>query len=288
MTGTVQSASAHTTAYPSSLPLAIGSNGSSEEPVWWGQVTSAKPSCQPNRKVKLFRDTAKTGSHTLIGLDETDDEGYWQITVTGYPPPDGTYYAKARPQMLRKNAKHRHTCGKARSDELVVPGPDIDYDGDGYFVVQGDCDDDNAAVNPGATEVGNGIDDDCDGTVDEGCIPGQDGTNPCDLDQDGYTPGDGDCNDANPAVHPNATEVDNDVDDDCDGTVDEGFDAVDQDSDSVSDQSDNCSAVANPTQEDADLDGKGDACDACPQVPNPGAEPCPIEKTSVLRADRRS
>ncbi|HEX6178226.1 MAG TPA: MopE-related protein, partial [Thermoanaerobaculia bacterium] len=42
-----------------------------------------------------------------------------------------------------------------------------DGDGDGYTTAQGDCNDGNAAVNPGAAEVCNdGIDNDCDGFVD--------------------------------------------------------------------------------------------------------------------------
>jgi len=56
--------------------------------------------------------------------------------------------------------------------ELGTPGAanipcGVDQDGDGY-VQQVDCDDNDPAVNPGATEnPGNGIDDDCDGAVDE-------------------------------------------------------------------------------------------------------------------------
>ncbi len=79
----------------------------------------------------------------------------------------------------------------------------------------GDCNDNNNAVNPGATEVCNGIDDNCNAQADEGF----------DVDADGYTSCGGDCNDNNNAVNPGATEVCNGIDDDCDSLIDEGFDA---------------------------------------------------------------
>jgi len=53
---------------------------------------------------------------------------------------------------------------------VVLPA---DADGDGYGA-DVDCDDQNSAVHPGAPELCNGVDDDCDGTTDEGC-PGPDG-----------------------------------------------------------------------------------------------------------------
>jgi len=99
----------------------------------------------------------------------------------------------------------------------------------------GDCDDTNASVNPAATEVCNGIDDNCNGQVDEGVTTtyyqdndGDGYGNPsvsqqaCSQPQ-GYVPDNTDCNDSNASVHPGATEVCNGIDDDCDGNVDEGL-----------------------------------------------------------------
>jgi len=105
----------------------------------------------------------------------------------------------------------------------------IDADGDGA-TTQTDCDDANGAIHPGAAEVCDGLDNDCDGTVDV------DATDAADryLDEDGDSFGDqlvracpdesgtaesgGDCDDSDASIHPEAEEVcDDGVDNDCDG-----------------------------------------------------------------------
>ncbi len=63
------------------------------------------------------------------------------------------------------------------------------------------------------TEIVDGLDNDCDGTID---FPGEDN------DNDGFTTTEGDCDDTDPRIYPNATESCNRIDDDCDTIIDEG------------------------------------------------------------------
>jgi len=65
-------------------------------------------------------------------------------------------------------------------------------------------------VVPAASDICDGIDNDCDGETDEGF----------DMDADGFTTCNGDCDDTNAAVNPDAIELCNNRDDDCDMTVD--------------------------------------------------------------------
>ncbi|MCA9667751.1 MAG: putative metal-binding motif-containing protein [Myxococcales bacterium] len=86
-------------------------------------------------------------------------------------------------------------------------GPDLDKDG---YVASQDCDDNNASISPGAPEIpGNGIDDNCNGQIDEpsSSTPGPYNPSPGDPDGDGFTAAEGDCNNNDPRVNPAAIEV---------------------------------------------------------------------------------
>ncbi len=110
---------------------------------------------------------------------------------------------------------------------------DFDGDGDGVVSCAGDCDDGDDTVGPGATEVCDGVDQDCDGVVDED-------TECSDDDGDGVPEMYGDCNDADPHVAPDQPEVADGVDNNCNGLVDENPMAEDDDGDGYSETGGDC------------------------------------------------
>jgi hypothetical protein len=81
-----------------------------------------------------------------------------------------------------------------------------------------------------------------------------------DSDGDGFAAEGEDCNDNDKNINPNADEVPDGEDNNCNGQVDEGV--GDADADGVEDSADNCPDTANPDQNDLDEDGTGDSCDA--------------------------
>ena len=98
-----------------------------------------------------------------------------------------------------------------------------DIDGDGYLSTD-DCDDNSPTAHPGAIEICDGIDNNCNGEIDEGVTT----TYYADADgdgygahddiieacegPDGYIPVGNDCDDTDPEVYPSAPET-------CDGII---------------------------------------------------------------------
>jgi len=167
------------------------------------------------------------------------------------------------------------------ADSAVTP---VDSDGDGITACAGDCDDANPSVHPGAVELCDLLDNDCDGVT----LPGE-------VDDDGDTqPACLDCDDADPAVH--ALDLDGDgislcavvsdcddndalrypgnadgfgdgVDNNCDGLDGEDFDA--DGSPSVFDCDDN-----DPALDALDVDGDGfSTCEGDCDDADPGVTP---------------
>jgi hypothetical protein len=162
---------------------------------------------------------------------------------------------------------------------------------EGEVAVAGDCDDADSTVHPDATEACDEQDNDCDGEIDEGATE----TFYTDADNDGYgdlpveactlgdglSPVDGDCDDLDPAVNPDAAEVCNERDDNCDGATDEGVTTTyyaDVDSDGYGDLDATTEACALPpgyseTAGDCD-DGDGAVNPAATELCNSVDDDC--------------
>jgi hypothetical protein len=110
--------------------------------------------------------------------------------------------------------------------------PLVDLDGDG-FLSDEDCDDSSATIYPGASEICDGLDNDCDGEVDNGVLDhfyldsDADGFGDplesleiCEAPE-GYSSNGNDCDDSSDDSYPGAPEQCDDLDNDCDGEVDE-------------------------------------------------------------------
>ena len=162
-----------------------------------------------------------------------------------------------------------------------------DSDGDGVTECEGDCDDGNAEVYPGAPQVCDGISNDC-ATPH---WPSPTGTNEFDDDADFFSECQGDCDDTNPARFPGNPEVCDGLDNDCADGVPP--DEVDSDSDGFSmcrgdcddgnpmihpgsaercnALDDDCDSLVDEDErgEDTDGDGVRNACDNCPVDDNP-------------------
>ena len=221
-------------------------------------------------------DLDQPGRHRgVTGDNNCDGEVTRRISTTWMPtetPGSEDEPREARPARGRGGGRHRddtdptifpgatEVCDGVDNncdgevDEGVTSTFYLDADGDAFgsedepreacsqpadaVAVAGDCDDTDPTIFPGATEVCDGVDNNCDGEVDEGVTE----TFHADTDGDGFGNPDApleaceqpsgfvadssDCDDSTAAANPGAAEVCDELDNDCDGDVDEP-DAVD-------------------------------------------------------------
>ena len=130
------------------------------------------------------------------------------------------------------NTWYADSDGDGYGNTTELQGCDLE---EGYVAQGGDCLDDVAEVYPGAPEVCNEVDDDCDGETDEGLevpvwyLDGDDdgfggddeSVTACVAPSSEYTEQDGDCDDEDSAISPDGAEVCDGTDNDCDGLTDD-------------------------------------------------------------------
>ena len=202
-----------------------------------GCVATTAPACMPTQVCAEDTDLCQTQCEVE---PDADGDGADDVACTGGTDCDDADAARYPGNVeICDAAAHDEDC----NDTTVGPR---DYDSDTVTdaaccngtTCGADCDDSRRDVLPGATELCNGYDDNCNGSVDEGLLL----AGFADADRDGHgtmtmpqmaCPGTNgfsllsdDCNDAAATIHGGQVEICDSRDNDCDGATDEGTVAV--------------------------------------------------------------
>ncbi|MCP5003613.1 MAG: PASTA domain-containing protein, partial [Planctomycetes bacterium] len=194
------------------------------------------------KDIRIYVNGINGGTGNLGATPKAAQIGYTNTLQANIYAPNGTVLIKqgtvAEGAYIGKDVKIGKNVQVTLNNGFEGPGPDNDLDGDGFTENQGDCDDNDAAINPNAEEVCDDVDNNCDGQIDESLkitfYEDSDGdsygnpdstTEACDQPS-GYVTDTTDCNDNDGSVNPGATETPyNGKDDDCDpATLDDDLD----------------------------------------------------------------
>jgi len=196
----------------------------------WATAISKGPSDESSQTVNFIvtnNNNALFSSQPAVAVNDG--------TLTYTPAPDAYGTATVSIYIQDNGGTANGGVDTSETKTFTITVNQVDHDGDGYLS-PADCDDNNPAVNPGALEVCNGMDDDCDVDVDEGVkitfYADADGdgygdsatsTEACEAPE-GYIEDSNDCDDTKPEIRPGVTEICNGIDDNCISGIDEGFD----------------------------------------------------------------